>query len=68
MPSLGWNDPLWKQLYGSAPQAPQPAAPAHTAEPPADYLSQLQQAAAAGAELNLSDLPGFQTNLIQPET
>lgn len=67
MPSLGWNDPIWQQLYGSAPLAPQPAAPAHTAEPMADYLSQLQQAAAAGAELNLSDLPGFHTNLRRPE-
>lgn len=67
MPSLGWNDPTWQQLYGSAPQALTPAAPAHTAEPLADYLSQVQQAAAAGVEFNLSDLPGYQTNLIQPE-
>lgn len=28
-----------------------------------DYLTQIQQAAAAGQTLNLSDLPGYQTNL-----
>jgi hypothetical protein len=67
MPSLGWNDPIWKQLYGSAAAAPEPQPTIHSSEGPVDYLSQLQQAAAAGTELNLSDLPGFQTNLLQPE-
>ena len=32
-----------------------------------DYLTQIQQAAASGQNINLSDLPGYQTNLTMPE-
>jgi len=68
MPSLGWHDPIWKQLYGSAAAAPEPQLHANPQEAPVvDYLDQLQQAAAAGQTLNLSDLPGYQTNLQTPE-
>jgi len=68
MPSLGWHDPIWKQLYGSAPAAQEPQLYAEPQEAPVmDYLSQIQQAAAAGQTLNLSDLPGYQTNLAAGE-
>jgi len=68
MTSLGWHDPIWKQLYGPTPAAPEQPAQADTAEAPVmDYLSQIQQAAASGQSLNFSDLPGYQTNLTMPE-
>lgn len=64
MPSLGWQDPIWTQLYTGtvAPSPPPPAANRDDAPLPS-YLDQLQAAAAAGKTLNLSDLPGYQTNL-----
>ena len=64
MPSLGWNDPIWQQLY-SAPAAAQPQQPAlhHADDGMVHYLDQLQAAAAAGQSLNLSDMEGFQPNL-----
>jgi hypothetical protein len=68
MPSLGWHDPIWKQLYGPGPVAHEPQVMVDSAEPPVvDYLDQLQQAAAANVTLNLSDMPGYQTNLQAPD-
>lgn len=68
MPSLGWHDPIWKQLYGPTPVAPEQLVSADPADAPVvDYLSQIQQAAASGQSLNFSDLPGYQTNLQSPE-
>ena len=67
MPSLGWHDPIWKQLYGPASAPLQEQTPPHAQEPQVvDYLDQLQQAAAANVTLNLSDMPGYQTNLQTP--
>lgn len=69
MSSLGWHDPIWRQLYGPTPTptpAPQPLVSPLPTDAPVHYLDQLQAAAAAGADINLSDLPGFQSNLIQP--
>jgi hypothetical protein len=66
-PSLGWHDPIWQQLYGStAPAQPQQPAPHTAQDQPVHYLDQLQAAAAAGQTLNLSDMPGFQSNLQVP--
>lgn len=65
MSSLGWHDPVWRQLYGPTP-APQPLVSPLPTDAPVHYLDQLQAAAAAGQDVNLSDLPGFQPNLIQP--
>lgn len=61
---MSWSDPLWQQLYPAfSPDleatAPQPPA----GDPPVHYLDVLQQAAATGQVANLSDMPGFQTNL-----
>lgn len=63
MPSLGWHDPIWKQLYGPDAAAAVPQVTVDSVEGPVDYLEQLQQAAAANVTLNLSDMPGYQTNL-----
>ncbi|MCE2838501.1 MAG: hypothetical protein LW834_16370 [Cyanobium sp. 49614_E6] len=66
-PSLGWQDPIWKQLYGQPASSDSMVSAPDTAEPgPVDYLNQLQQAAAANVTLNLSDMPGYQTNLHSP--
>jgi hypothetical protein len=63
----GWHDPIWKQLYGGSPSPLEVTGGADPHDPPVvDYTTQLQQAAAAGQTLNLSDLPGYQTNLRQP--
>jgi hypothetical protein len=64
--NLGWADPVWRQLYGDSPAPPPVITPAAIDDTPVHYLDQLQAAAAAGQDINLSDLPGFQPNLIQP--
>jgi hypothetical protein len=65
--SLGWHDPVWKQLYGPQATPDSVVLSSQPAEPgPVDYLDQLQQAAAAGVTFNLSDMPGYETNLQQP--
>lgn len=67
MASLGWHDPIWQQLYAAPAQGPGPEAQAQPADAGmVHYLDQVYAAAAAGQELNLSDLPGFQTNLTGP--
>ena len=63
--NLGWADPIWQQLYGASPASPPTVSP-EMDDAPVHYLDQLQAAAAAGQDINLSDLPGFQPNLIQP--
>lgn len=65
MASLGWHDPIWADIYKPIPTAPM-AAPTPQGEPLLHYLDQMQQAAAAGQQFNLSDLPGYQTNLQTP--
>lgn len=65
MPSLGWNDPTWSHIYRPIPTEPLPA-PNQQEAPLLHYLDQVQQAAAAGQTLNLSDLPGYQTTLARP--
>ena len=62
MASLGWHDPIWADIYKPIPTAPL-SAPTPQGEPLLHYLDQLQVAAAAGQTLNLSDMPGYQTNL-----
>lgn len=64
---MSWSDPRWQQLYpvfspdldGAAVQQQQP-------DPATHYLDVLQQAASAGATVNLSDMAGYQTNLSSP--
>lgn len=65
MASAGWHDPIWADIYKPIPTAPM-APPSAEGEPLLHYLDQMQQAAAAGQELNLSDLPGYRTNLATP--
>jgi len=65
MPSLGWQDPIWQQLYGKSQTSQATAALAPDGN--THYLDQLQAAAAAGQQLNLSDMAGFQTNLRTPQ-
>jgi len=66
-PSLGWHDPIWQQLYGSPVPAPEPESAPHSADDGmVHYLDQVYAAAAAGQNLNLSDMPGFQVNLDRP--
>jgi hypothetical protein len=74
MASLGWQDPTWQQLYGSSSQmarGPSAEPPAVPAMPVPDgnihYLDQIQAAAAAGQDFNLSDMAGFQTNFTEPQ-
>jgi hypothetical protein len=62
MASLGWQDPTWQQLYGDPPEAHEVMAPLQ-GDPQTSYLDQLQSAAAQGQTLNLSDMPGYRTNL-----
>lgn len=68
--NLGWADPIWQQLYGATPTPPPVALPptvsSEVDDAPVYYLDQLQAAAAAGQDINLSDLPGFQSNLVSP--
>jgi len=67
MASLGWNDPIWQQLYGqSAASDLVQTVPDTAGSEPVDYLDQLRDAAAANVTLNLSDMPGYQTNLQTP--
>jgi hypothetical protein len=64
MPSLGWNDPIWQQLYAAPAAAPQQSpVPQPSEDGMVHYLDQLQAAVAAGQTLNLSDMEGFQSNL-----
>lgn len=63
----GWDDPRWQALYppiATDLQAPAPA-PA-PADPPVHYLDVLLGAAATGQSVNLSDMPGYETNLERP--
>jgi hypothetical protein len=72
MASLGWQDPIWQQLYspnGAGVEPPALPAPAMPDVPQGNvhYLDQIQAAAAAGQDFNLSDMAGFQTNFIEPQ-
>ena len=67
MASLGWHDPIWQQLYGSPSPAPALVSPPQTPEDgTVHYLDQVAAAAAAGQTINLSEMPGFQSNLQTP--
>jgi len=61
---MSWSDPLWQQLYPPIAQDLETAPALQAAADPAvHYLDVLQQAAASGQNINLSDMPGYQTNL-----
>lgn len=60
---MSWSDPLWQQLYPPIAADLQATGQSAPADPPVHYLDVLQQAAASGQAINLSDMPGYQTNL-----
>jgi len=59
----GWDNPMWQALYppiaADLQITPQPV----NTDPPVHYLDVLAGAAATNQSVNLSDMPGYETNL-----